>query len=95
MLKRMKATATVLNEEGKTQQQIGQLLGVARRTVSDWFTKTITNGGSAKGNKTDEPMTPRHRDRRVKLSHDDKKEIIKQAGRGESHRREWFECSYQ
>ncbi|MFO1353027.1 MAG: hypothetical protein U1F68_21065 [Gammaproteobacteria bacterium] len=34
----------MLAEEGRTQEEIGRLLGVARETVRDWFT---TNGGTA------------------------------------------------
>ena len=38
-----KSMAAELNSEGKTDAEIGELMGVARRTVTDWLDRT--NGG--------------------------------------------------
>ena len=65
-LDKMKAVAKALREEDakkNTQQRVGMLLGVARNTISDWFSST-TNTSAGKGSKS-KPSKP---DARVKVS---------------------------
>lgn len=50
---RMKETAVGLREEGRTQQEIADLLGVARPTVAAWLASDIPNVSADKGNMFD------------------------------------------
>lgn len=76
---RMKETALILKGEGKTQADIGDLLGVAQNTVSVWFAKASTNI-----NGDNSCTTQRIRDGRQKLTHDDKQEILGRGRKGET-----------
>jgi len=48
--KREIALAVELNTEGRTQKEIGAILGVAQRTVSDWLADSISVSGPANAN---------------------------------------------
>jgi hypothetical protein len=77
VLKQKKATAFDLRQQDAkrfTQEVIGQMLGVAQRTVSDWF---ITDSGSANGN------TPHLPDARVKIPAAEHRTIYDRVAAGE------------
>ena len=46
--KAMKATAELLLAEGKTQLQVGKLLGVLQQRVAEWFTSSTETGKACK-----------------------------------------------
>ncbi len=74
---KMKATAESLREEDKrkwTQKRVAEVLGVAQKTVSDWFTSNIG------GDNTGKPSP----DARIKLPTDAKEVVVARIESGET-----------
>jgi transcriptional regulator with XRE-family HTH domain len=80
----MKATAANLKSvDGKTQEQIAYLLGVAQNTISDWLS-TIAADNVQPTDPAADPATELNRDRRKKLTAAQKKNIAARAKKGET-----------
>ena len=58
-----KAVALALREEGKTQQQVARLLGVARQTVGFWLDTTNANDGDGCNHDSRQKATKEQRQR--------------------------------
>ena len=75
-----KATAKKLASEGKTQAEIGKLLGVSRECVSKWFTREPKSNGTSTSRIKHEPK-PKSK---AKLNKAAKKEVVRQVHKGKS-----------
>jgi ParB-like chromosome segregation protein Spo0J len=74
--KQMKEVARRLNDEGRTQEEIGALLGVAQNTASVWL-NNISNINDDNTYKT-------HTDQRIKLKKEHIEEIVERVDAGET-----------
>lgn len=74
--------ALELKKEGRTQAEVGALLGVDQRTVGRWLQDENTSNRHVPNASND--AQPEALDRRIKLTPDDKKEIVERIEAGET-----------
>lgn len=74
-----KSIALRLRKDGKTQAQAATAVGVTRKAVDQWESKSTSNGSSTNISSPGDPP-----DLRTKLNHDQRDEIAEQVGAGNS-----------